>query len=156
MLKTLKVWSTSSRVGDTTCTCTSSLTGPLQRCTRFVPNLTCAVFRGTSLIRNCPPLGPYSRTMPRALWWYYGEWRFLRARYPCNVCLGLPGNVQSSHLTAEWSVCGCARTAVVCSCRTTHTLQVFLVHAKTRPPWRPPVGLCLGSYGGPRRGCSCS
>ena len=24
--------------------------------------------RGTSLIRNCPPLGPYSRTMPRALW----------------------------------------------------------------------------------------
>jgi len=25
--------------------------------------------RGTSLIRNCPPLGPYSRTMPRALWW---------------------------------------------------------------------------------------
>ena len=26
-------------------------------------------YRGTSLIRNCPPLGPYSRTMPRALWW---------------------------------------------------------------------------------------
>ena len=24
-------------------------------------------YRGTSLIRNCPPLGPYSRTMPRAL-----------------------------------------------------------------------------------------
>ena len=25
-------------------------------------------YRGTSLIRNRPPLGPYSRTMPRALW----------------------------------------------------------------------------------------
>ena len=25
--------------------------------------------RGTSLIRNSAPLGPYSRTMPRALWW---------------------------------------------------------------------------------------
>ena len=25
--------------------------------------------RGTSLIRNNNPLGPYSRTMPRALWW---------------------------------------------------------------------------------------
>ena len=25
--------------------------------------------RGTSLMRNSPPLGPYSRTMSRALWW---------------------------------------------------------------------------------------
>ena len=25
-------------------------------------------YRGTSLIRNSPLLGPYSRTMPRALW----------------------------------------------------------------------------------------
>ena len=28
-----------------------------------------AVYRGTSLIRNSAPLGPYSRNMPRALWW---------------------------------------------------------------------------------------
>ena len=27
------------------------------------------LYRGTSLIRNCPPLGPYSRPVPRALWW---------------------------------------------------------------------------------------
>ena len=26
-------------------------------------------YRGTSLIRNCTPLGPYSRTMPRVLRW---------------------------------------------------------------------------------------
>ena len=26
-------------------------------------------YRGTSLIRNYPSLGPYSRLMPRALWW---------------------------------------------------------------------------------------
>jgi len=26
-------------------------------------------YRGTSLIRNSAPLGPYSRTMPRILWW---------------------------------------------------------------------------------------
>ena len=25
-------------------------------------------YRGTSLIRNSAPLGPYRRTMPRALW----------------------------------------------------------------------------------------
>jgi len=27
------------------------------------------LYMGTSLIRNTPLLGPYSRTMPRALWW---------------------------------------------------------------------------------------
>ena len=26
------------------------------------------VYRGSPLIRNSEPLGPYSRTMPRALW----------------------------------------------------------------------------------------
>ena len=29
-------------------------------------------YRGTSLIRNNPLLGPCSRTMPRTLWWSYG------------------------------------------------------------------------------------
>ena len=29
-------------------------------------------YRGTSLIRNRNPLGPYSRTTPRALWRSYG------------------------------------------------------------------------------------
>ena len=28
-----------------------------------------ATYRGTSLIRNSAPLGTYSRTVPRALWW---------------------------------------------------------------------------------------
>ena len=28
--------------------------------------------RGTSLIRNNPTLGPYSRPVPRALWWSWG------------------------------------------------------------------------------------
>ena len=28
--------------------------------------------RGTSLMRNRPSLGPFSRLMPRALWWSYG------------------------------------------------------------------------------------
>ena len=27
-----------------------------------------SVYRGTSIIRNCAPLGPYSRNMPRGLW----------------------------------------------------------------------------------------
>jgi hypothetical protein len=28
--------------------------------------------RGTSLMKNNPSLGPYSRLMPRALWWSQG------------------------------------------------------------------------------------
>ena len=28
-----------------------------------------SAYRGTSLIRNSAPLGPYSRNMPRYLWW---------------------------------------------------------------------------------------
>ena len=40
-------------------------------------------YRGTSLIRNSPPQGSYSRTMPRALWESYGGGGFLGARYPC-------------------------------------------------------------------------
>jgi len=32
---------------------------------------------GTSLIKNSLPLGPNSRTMPRALWWPQGVGRFL-------------------------------------------------------------------------------
>jgi len=29
-------------------------------------------YRVTSIIRNSASLGPYSRAMPRALWWSYG------------------------------------------------------------------------------------
>ena len=40
--------------------------------------------RGTSLIRNNLPVGPYSRPMPRALMWSSGVGVFLWARYPCR------------------------------------------------------------------------
>jgi hypothetical protein len=30
------------------------------------------LYRGTSLLRNCLPLGPYSNPMPRVLWWSQG------------------------------------------------------------------------------------
>ena len=44
------------------------LKGPRRKCflTSGIP-----LYRGTSLIRNSGPLGPYSRTLPRALWWSY-------------------------------------------------------------------------------------
>ena len=39
-------------------------------------------YRGTSLIRNRRPLGPYRRTMPRALWGSQGGGRFLLSEVP--------------------------------------------------------------------------
>jgi len=39
-------------------------------------------YRGTSLIRNRPPLGPYSRTMSKGLWWPYGGVIFLESEVP--------------------------------------------------------------------------
>ena len=42
-------------------------------------------YRGTSLIRNTLLLGPFSRTLPRVLWWSLGGGGcFLLARYPCT------------------------------------------------------------------------
>ena len=34
-------------------------------------------YRVTSLTRNCSTLGPYSRPVPRALWWSQGGWWYL-------------------------------------------------------------------------------
>jgi len=42
--------------------------GPFQKC---------SLYRGTSLVRNCAPLAPYSRTLHRALCWPYGGCCFL-------------------------------------------------------------------------------
>ena len=39
-------------------------------------------YRGTSLARKRTPLGPYSRTMPRLLWWCCGGGRFLMSEVP--------------------------------------------------------------------------
>ncbi|KAJ1475979.1 hypothetical protein T484DRAFT_1966882, partial [Baffinella frigidus] len=45
-------------------------------------------YRGTSLIRHQLPFGPYSRPMPRALWWSLGGGgRFLMSEVPLYVNL---------------------------------------------------------------------
>ena len=43
-------------------------------------------YRGTSLVRNSAPLAPYSRTMPRALWWSQGGGLFLMSEVPSRDC----------------------------------------------------------------------
>ena len=44
------------------------------------------VYRGTSLMRSCGPLGPYGRPLPRDLW-YLRKGRFLMS----EVALYAPG-----------------------------------------------------------------
>ena len=44
-------------------------------------------YRATSLIRNRAPLGPYSRIMPRALWWSDGGGLFLMSEVPMTWLL---------------------------------------------------------------------
>ena len=46
------------------------------------PKLKFGPYRGASLIINSAPLGPYSRTMPRALWWSYGGGLFPMSEVP--------------------------------------------------------------------------
>ena len=43
-------------------------------------------YRGTSLIRKRLPLGPYSRPIPRALWWSMGGGLFLMSEVPLYPC----------------------------------------------------------------------
>ncbi|KAJ1473209.1 hypothetical protein T484DRAFT_3365307 [Baffinella frigidus] len=78
---------------------TSSCTGPqgyskLTRSSGHAPPLGCSYmyaprksttagpYRGTSLMRNRLPVGPYSRTMPRVLWWSWGGGQFLMSEVP--------------------------------------------------------------------------
>jgi len=51
----------------------------LQRGCAFV------VYRGTSRIRNCLLPGPYSRAIPRALWWSQGAGCFLVSEVPLHL-----------------------------------------------------------------------
>ena len=45
-------------------------------------SISTSVYRGTSLIRNSAPLGHYSRSLPRALWWSKGGGVFLMSEVP--------------------------------------------------------------------------
>ena len=89
--------------------------------------------RGTTLIRNNLPLGPYSRTMPLALWKPYGGGGcFLRARYPCTSCLSRVTLL--SHLTARRSLWVFTLSLV----HTPKKMQGYLNDEKTHPPRTQP------------------
>ena len=56
-------------------------------CSLFHPSFRivtgCLVLQGYLAQEKCPPpLGPYSRPMPRTLWWSYGGMRFLVSQSP--------------------------------------------------------------------------
>ena len=55
---------------------------PFLDCRSCTPYANPAPYRGTSLIRSNPLLGPYRRTIPRALWWSLGWGLFLVSEVP--------------------------------------------------------------------------
>ena len=59
-----------------------TLRDSLSSASQRVPHSEESVYRGTSLIRNQPPMGPYSSAMPRALWRSSGGGRLLTSEVP--------------------------------------------------------------------------
>ena len=62
--------------------------------------------RGTSLIRNCHPVGPYSRTLPRLLWPFYRGGSFLYER-GTPVQTVASSNAASTRLLGRSDSCLC-------------------------------------------------
>jgi hypothetical protein len=64
-------------------------------------------YGGTSFVRNRAPLGPYSQTVPRAIWLSSGGGgSFLSSRYPCTEqdCIAREITVLPERLYAECQV----------------------------------------------------
>ena len=62
------------------------------------------VYRGTSLTRNTPLLGPYSTTTPRVIWWSQGGGMFLMndvPLYPGVFMFSDPGTNSRNVVTAK-------------------------------------------------------
>ena len=92
-------------------------------------------YRGTSLIRDRPALAPYSRFMPRALWWSQGGWQSFMREVP------LYSNVWGVRLHQQLRTSQCEMllyrsTSLI---RKRLPLQGYLAHKKTHLP--------LGPYG---------
>ena len=47
--------------------------------------------RGTSLTRNTPFVGPFSRTIPRVMWWSQGRGLFLMSEAPLHYRVDVTG-----------------------------------------------------------------
>ena len=62
-------------------------------------------YRGTLLMGNTTLLGPYSRTVPRALWWSKGGGLFLLSEVPLFSpgCCFRPGPVRKTMLSLSVS-----------------------------------------------------
>ena len=79
-------------------------------------------YRGTSLIRNRPLLGPYSRTIPRVIWWSVGGGAVSSERgthVGPTVEFALAMEIERERERERGSMCVCERVCVcvcVCAC----------------------------------------
>ena len=68
-------------------------------------------YRGTSLIRNRLPVEPYSRAMPRALWWSHGGGRFFMSEVLLSTGRG-GGGVPRRRVDAKAEVANFAKVYI--------------------------------------------
>ena len=93
-----------------------------------------ACCRGTSLIRNSAPLGPYRRTMPRTLWKPYGGELIFMSEVPLYTLD--PALRRGRKRKSSFWIPFHRGASII----------------RNRYPVGPYIVPCLGSYGGIRRG----
>jgi len=84
-------------------------------------------YRGTSLIINHPPLGPYRRPMPRFIGEYHGGGRLLMSEVPLNMVAMLI-STRETRTFAPW----------ICEHPHRDCVQGYLAHKRQPPPLGPP------------------
>ena len=110
-------------------------------------------YRSTSLVRNSTPLGPYSKTMPRA----YGDPRggvcFLGVRYPCRTVARLTLVATSRALVNVWIESPCQLTSralvnlwIESCCQFIGSCQLMGIHGRCGRD-------CVGEEQGWQAGC---
>jgi len=94
-------------------------------------------YRGYSKLRTHTAVGPYGRSMPRSIGPSYGLCVFLISSNPCRLIRPAAGpeNLPRTSLGSNLTPSPFTRVPRL---------------RKTIPPLDPPVGFCLGPYGGPR------
>ena len=72
-------------------------------------------YRGTSPIRNSPLLGPFSRTVYKALWWPRGEGIFSMSKEPLYIAFAGTATSPPSPTSREVIPCSLETGAIITS-----------------------------------------
>jgi len=101
-----------------------------------------ASYRGTSLIRNTPLVGPYSRTIPRVIWWSFLPLSSLPVPHAAPLSARLQGYLahEGGDSYERGTPVGTSTAGTLTPPRTAvasfllDPIQGYLAHKKTRTP----------------------